>query len=430
LFIPHNLTKEKLNKIQLQGLKQTINNVYNNSNLFCGKYKKAGLLPSDIKSLDDLNKIPFLDKEDLRQDYPLALKSVNEEEIVRIHGSSGTTGKRKIMCYTQNDINTWADMFARCYELAGMTKMDRVHIAVGYGLWTAGAGFQLGCERFGAMAVPMGPVHTDMHIDMLVDMQSTVFCATASMALLIAEEIHKRNLNSKINIKKIIMGAERHSQAMRDRIKELMGIDEIYDIYGMTEAYGPGTGLDCMYHNGIHYWEDLFIYEIIDPETLKVLPDGETGELVITSLQKEASPLIRYRTHDLTRIVPGDCSCGVSFKRHDRIMGRSDDMFIYRAVNIYPSQIDYVLNKIKGISSEYQIHLDHKHDGRDIMTIMVEREGNGSKEDDANLSRIISDNIRKNILVRANVEIKDINTLPRTQRKSQRVFDNRNSNLN
>ena len=269
-----------------------------------------------------------------------------------------------------------------------------------------------------------------MHIEMLVDLQSTVFCSTASMALLMAEEINKRNLNSKINLKKIILGAERHSSTMRNRIKELTGVEEIYDIYGMTEAYGPGTGLDCKFHEGIHFWEDLFIYEIINPETLKPVPEGEIGELVITSLRKEASPLIRYRTHDLTRIIPGDCSCGLLFKRHDRIMGRSDDMFIYRAVNIYPSQIDFVLNKINGVSSEYQIHLDHKQDGRDIMTIWVERDENGSKEDDSTLSKIISNNIRKHILVRGNVEIKEPNSLPRTQRKSQRVFDNRNNEMN
>ena len=430
MFIPENLSRENLSSIQLKGLKKTLNNVYENSKLYREKYKNIGLIPEDIQNLEDLSTIPFLDKEDLKKDYPLALKSVDEEQIVRIHGSSGTTGKRKIMCYTQNDINTWADMFARCYELAGMTTSDRVHIAVGYGLWTAGAGFQLGCEKFGSMAVPLGPVHTDMHIEMLIDMQSTVFCATASMALLMAEEIYKRNLNSKINIKKIILGAERLSDAMRARIKEFIGVKEIYDIYGMTEAYGPGTGLDCNFHEGIHYWEDLFIYEIIDPETLKLLPDGETGELVITSLKKEASPLIRYRTHDLTRIIPGECSCKRIFKRHDRIMGRSDDMFIYRAVNIYPSQIDFVLNKINGISSEYQVLLDHREDGRDIMTVLVERAGNGSKDDDEQLAGLISDKIRRHILVRGNVEIQDPNSLPRTQRKSKRVFDNRNKNVN
>ena len=425
-FIPKNLTKEKIKNIQIEGLKWTLQHALGNSSLYQRKYKKAGISADDVKKLSDIEKLPFLDKEDLQRDYPLALKSVDDKDVVRIHGSSGTTGKRKVMCYTQNDIDVWADMFARCYELAGLTRNDRVHIAVGYGLWTAGAGFQLGCERFGAMAVPMGPVNTDMHLEMLVDMKSTVFCSTASMALLMAEEIKKRGLRSEIALKKIILGAERHSDAMIARIKELTGVDEIYDIYGLTELYGPGTGLDCSCHEGIHFWNDLFIYEIIDPETLKPVPDGEEGELVVTSLKKEASPLIRYRTHDITRIIPGECSCGLSFPRHGRIMGRSDDMFIYRAVNIYPSHIDLILSSIDKVGSEYQIHLDRRENGRDMMTIRVERGEGVSSDDDKALAATISNKIRSQLLVRTDVEITAYNELPRTQKKSQRVFDHRN----
>ncbi len=427
-FIPENLTKEKIEDIQFKGLKWTLNHCLNNSSLYTEKYRKAGIKADDVRNLSDLEHLPFLDKNDLMGDYPLPLKSVEDKDVVRIHGSSGTTGKRKIMCYTKNDIDVWADMFARCYELSGMTKNDRVHIAVGYGLWTAGAGFQLGCERFGAMAVPMGPVNTDMHVEMLVDMQSTVFCSTASMALLMAEEINTRGLKSKINLKKIILGAERSSDTMRSYIKELTGVNQIYDIYGLTELYGPGTGLDCSYHEGIHFWNDLFIFEIIDPDTLKPVPDGKEGELVITTLKKEASPLIRYRTHDITRIIPGECRCGLSFPRHGRIIGRSDDMFIYRAVNIYPSQVDLVLNTIDGIGSEYQIHLDHNKDGRDMMTIRVERDYSCSSDDDKALAGLVADKLRRKLLVRSEVEILAFHELPRTQRKSKRVFDHRNGN--
>ncbi len=426
-FIPENLTKDEIADLQLKGLKWTLSHVLNNSRFYKERYKTAGIIPDDITDLSDLTRLPFLDKEDLQADYPLPLKSVDDADIVRIHGSSGTTGKRKVMCYTQTDIDIWARMFARCYELAGLTRNDRVHIAVGYGLWTAGAGFQLGCEKFGAMAVPMGPVNTDMHVEMLVDMQATVFCSTASMALLMAEEIQKRNLQSKIALKKIILGAERHSEAMRSHIKELTGVSEIYDIYGLTELYGPGTGLDCRVHNGIHFWNDLYIFEIIDPDTLTPVPEGEEGELVITTLRKEASPLIRYRTHDITRIIPGPCSCGCRFPRHGRILGRSDDMFIYRAVNIYPSQIDHILSSIKGVGSEYQILIEHHKDGREMMTIRVERRELASTDDDRALASMIADKIRRKLLVRANVEIADYNELPRTQRKSQRVFDRRNS---
>jgi len=425
-FIPKDLTEEKLKSIQLQGLQWTTAHAYNNSPFYRKKLEDAGIKPENIRSLADLESLPFTDKEDLQSGYPFPLRAVPFEQIVRIHASSGTTGKRKVLCYTQKDIDTWANLFARCYEIAGLTREDRVQIAVGYGLWTAGAGFQNGCERFGAMSVPLGPANADMHCDMMADMETTVFCATASMALLMAEEIQKRGLLSKIKVKKIIMGAERHSEAMRKRIRELMNVEHIFDIYGLTELYGPGTGLDCECHNGIHFWADHFIFEIIDPVTLKPVPPGTSGELVVTTLCKEASPLIRYRTHDVTRIIDAPCSCGVPFPRHDRIVGRTDDMFIYRAVNIYPSQIDHVLSRIEGVGSEFQIHLKQREDGRDMMIIRAERGIKASPADDAYLAEKVATEIRRKILVRSQVEIVSYGDLPRTERKSRRVFDDRN----
>jgi len=424
-FIPKDLTQEKLKTIQLQGLQWTTAHAYNNSPFYRKKLEDAGIKPEDIRSLADLEALPLTDKEDLQSGYPFPLRAVPFEQIVRIHASSGTTGKRKVLCYTQKDIDTWANLFARCYEIAGLTREDRVQIAVGYGLWTAGAGFQNGCERFGAMSVPLGPANADMHCDMMADMETTVFCATASMALLMAEEIQKRGLLSKIKVKKIIMGAERHSEAMRKRIRELMNVEHIFDIYGLTELYGPGTGLDCECHNGIHFWADHFIFEIIDPVTLKPVPPGTSGELVVTTLCKEASPLIRYRTHDVTRIIDAPCSCGVPFPRHDRIVGRTDDMFIYRAVNIYPSQIDHVLSRIEGVGSEFQIHLKQREDGRDMMIIRAERGINAVPADDAYLAEKVATEIRRKILVRSQVEIVSYGDLPRTERKSRRVFDDR-----
>jgi len=428
-FIPYDLTAEKLKKIQTEGLKWTVSHAYSNSLFYRNKLNDAGIKPDDIRSLENLEELPFTDKEDLQSEYPFPLRSVDFKEIVRVHASSGTTGKRKVLCYTQKDIDIWADMFARCYELAGLTREDRVQIAVGYGLWTAGAGFQAGSERFGAITIPLGPANADMHCDMMVDMGTTVFCATASMALLMAEEIHKRNLFSKIKVKKIILGAERHSDAMRMRIRELMGVEHIFDIYGLTEVYGPGTGLDCACHRGIHYWADRFIFEIIDPVTLKPVPPGKEGELVVTTLCKEASPLIRYRTHDVTRMFDGPCECGVPFPRHDRILGRTDDMFIYRAVNIYPSQIDHILSRIDGIGSEFQIHLSHLEDGRDMMLLRVERKSSASPEEDSKLAEQVATEIRRKILVRSKVQIIDYGSLPRTERKSKRVFDNRNGDI-
>jgi phenylacetate-CoA ligase len=425
-FIPHKLTKDQLEKIQLEGLKWTVRHAYDNSPFYQKKLIDAGVTPEDIRSLEDLRHLPLTHKQDLQEQYPFPLRSASFEEIVRIHASSGTTGKRKVLCYTQKDIEDWADIFARCYEIAGLDRKDRVQIGVGYGLWTAGAGFQAGVERFGAMAVPLGPANADMHCEMMVDLETTVFCATASMALLMAEEIQRRNLLSKIKVKKIIMGAERHSDAMRSRIKELMAVEHIFDIYGLTELYGPGTGLDCVRHDGIHYWADYYIFEILDPETLEPVPPGQEGELVVTTLRKEGSPLIRYRTHDVTRIFADDCPCGVPLPRHDRILGRTDDMFTYRAVNIYPSQIDHVLSRIDGIDSEYQIYLDHRENGRDMMRIIVERGMGGSSDDDTRLAETASAEIRRKILVRSEVEIVDYGSLPRTERKSKRVFDKRN----
>ena len=426
-FIPKDLTEDKLKKIQLEGLKWTVGHVYNNSPFYRKKLDNAGIKPEDIRSLDDIQHLPLTDKDDLQKEYPFPLRSVPFEDIVRIHASSGTTGKRKVLCYTQKDVDVWADIFARCYETAGLTRKDRVQIAVGYGLWTAGVGFQAGCERFGAMAVPLGPANADMHCEMLVDMETTVFCSTASMALLMAEEIHKRDLLSKIKVKKIILGAERHSDAMRARIKELMGVDHVFDIYGLTELYGPGTGLDCHLHNGIHYWADHFIFEILDPVSLKPVSDGQQGELVVTTLRKEGSPLIRYRTYDVTRIMDGACPCGSSFPMHDRILGRTDDMFIYKAVNIYPSQIDHVLSRLDGIGSEFQIYLKQRESGRDMMLIKVEREAGAKNADDDPLAEQVATEIRRKILVRCQVEIVDYGSLPRTERKSRRVFDQRNN---
>ncbi|MCF8050595.1 MAG: phenylacetate--CoA ligase [Desulfobacterales bacterium] len=428
-FIPKDLIPERLRKIQTEGLKWTVAHACANSAFYRKKFDEAGIAPADIRSLDDLRHLPLIDKDDLQTEYPFPLLSVPFEQVVRIHASSGTTGKRKVLSYTQNDVNLWADMFARCYELAGLTRKDRVQIAVGYGLWTAGAGFQAGCERFGAMAVPLGPANADMHCEMMVDMETTVFCSTASMALLMAEEITHRNLLSDIRVNTIIMGAERHSDGMRERIQELMGVEHIFDIYGLTELYGPGTGLDCRMHDGIHYWADLFIFEVLDPATLEAVPYGEPGELVVTTLKKEGSPLIRYRTHDVTRLFDAPCACGIPFPRHDRILGRTDDMFIYRAVNIYPSQIDHVLSRIPGIGSEYQIHLQQRESGRDMMVLRVERAMGVDPESDDALAETLAAEIRRKILVRCKPELLDYGSLPRTERKSRRVFDHRNGNV-
>jgi phenylacetate-CoA ligase len=416
---------EELEAFQLKQLQWTVNHAYNGSEFYRRRFDEAGVKPADIRTLADIRRLPFTTSQDLQENYPWPLISVPMEKIVRLHASSGTTGKRKVMVYTQKDIDDWSDMFARCYATAGLSKEDRVQICVGYGVWTAGIGFQLGCEKFGAFAIPAGPGNIDMQLQFMVDFQSTVIGATASMALLLAEEVASRGLRDKINVKKVIFGAERSSDSMRAKVRELLGADHIFDIPGLTEIYGPGTGLDCEHHCGVHYWADYYILEILDPETLEPVAPGETGEMVYTTLRKEGSPMVRYRSRDLTRAISGPCPCGSIMPRHDRIVGRSDDMFIVRGVNIYPSHIDEILSRQKGVGSEYQIHLTHLEDGKDYMLVKVERAGGANAGDDKALAKLLEREIRKEALVSGTVEIVDYQSLPRTERKSKRVFDNR-----
>lgn len=424
-FIPRFTDPQALFDQQLAGLKWTIAHAYYGSSFYRRHFEDAGVFPQDITTLSDLFRLPFTTGRDLKEGYPFPLLSVPEREVVRIHASSGTTGKRKVLTYTQKDLDDWFDMFARCYEMAGVTEKDRVQIAVGYGVWTAGMGFQLGCERLGAMAIPVGPGNIDMQCQFLVDLQPTVFCCTASMALLMAEEINKQGIRDKINLKKIILGSERCSDAMRAKICDLIGLEDLFDITGMTELYGPGTGLDCHTHEGIHYWADQYILEILDPDTLAPVKAGEVGEMVVTTLSKEASPLVRYRTRDLTRKLSTPCSCGNILPMHDRILGRSDDMIILRGVNIYPGQIDEVLSSIPEVGSEYQLHLERKEDGRDYMTIKAEiRQGlDASHMDD--IKAKIKKTVQSKIMVSCDAHICTHGDLPRFEGKARRIFDTR-----
>lgn len=422
--MPQFSSLDELEDIQTKGLQWTVNHAYYGSEAYRRKLDSAGIRPDDIQSLDDLKRLPLTTSTDLAEGYPFPLLSVPMSDVVRIHASSGTTGKRKVLCYTRKDIDDWSDFFARCYEMAELTSEDRVQICVGYGVWTAGVGFQLGCEKFGAMAVPAGPGNLEMQMEFLVDFQSTVMCCTASMGLLLAEEVERRGLRNKINLKKMIYGSERSSEAMRQRIKGLLNLSDMFDIPGMTELYGPGTGLECRAHHGMHYWADYYIVEILDPDTLNPVSEGEVGEMVVTTLRKEAVPLIRYRTRDLTSLIPEPCSCGSPLPRHDRILGRSDDMFIIRAVNVYPGQIDSVLSTLPGIGSEYQVIID-RADGRDTMTLRVERGRDADSSVDAHAAAIVKDSVKKKILVTPEVEIVEYASLPRSERKTKRVFDRR-----
>ncbi len=422
-FLP-DLDAERLAVIQLDGLKWTVAHAFAGCPAYREKFKAAGLAPGDVRSLDDLLRLPLTSVEDLRAGYPLPLLSMPEEQVVRIHASSGTTGKRKVLAYTQADIDTWKVMMARCYELAGLTTLDRVQVAVGYGLWTAGAGFQLGCEHFGAMALPIGPGNMEIQMQLLTDLGATCLCSTASMALLLGEEVEKYGLRDKMKLRTCIFGAEPHSPKMRRRFEEMLGLEHSFDISGMTELYGPGAGLECAAHDGIHYWADMYILEILNPETLTPVAPGEVGEMVVTTLSKQAAPLIRYRTRDLTRLIPGDCACGVRLPRHDKILGRSDDMIIFRGVNIYPGQIAEVLEKFKELSSEYQIVLT-RQEGKDHLALKVERRPEAQAGGDADLARKVSAVLHKALLARVEVELVDPMSLPRTFGKTKRTVDER-----
>ncbi len=410
----------QLNETQRSQIHTQIQRLVKTDSYYGKIYRELGI--QGIQSQKDFEALPFSSKDDLRNAYPLGIQAVPDEEVVRIHSSSGTTGKPVIIPYTAKDIEDWAVMFARCYETAGITSTDRIQITPGYGLWTAGIGFQTGCEKLGAMAIPMGPGNTDKQLQMMIDLKSTVITATSSYALLLAEEINKRGLKKQIHLKKGVIGSERWSEKMRKYIREELGI-ELYDIYGLTEIYGPGIGINCEKESGIHYWDDYIYIEIIDPKTGKPVPDGEEGEIVITTLVKEGAPLIRFRTHDISRIIPEKCSCGSSYPRIDMIRGRSDDMFKVRGVNMFPSQIEDLLQNVDGVASEYTVTLAHDDEkNRDIMILTVEAEGRVSFETTA---LKIKELFKSRIGVTPKVTVVPIKTLPRSEKKTKRVTDYR-----
>ena len=410
----------KLNEKQLQQVDAQVKRLLKSGSFYGEVYRKAGI--SGVNSQEDFEKLPFSSKDDLRNAYPLGIQAVPEEEVVRIHSSSGTTGKPVIIPYTAKDVDDWAIMFARCYETAGITNKDRIQITPAYGLWTAGIGFQLGAEKLGAMTVPMGPGNTDKQLQMMMDLKTTVLTATSSYALLLAEEINKRGLRDKIHLKKGVFGSERWSKKMREYIRNELGV-ELYDIYGLTEIYGPGIGITCEKEQGIHYWDDYVYIEIINPETGEPVPDGETGEIVITTLVKEGAPLLRFRTHDLSRISPEKCSCGRSYPRLDTIGGRSDDMFKVRGVNMFPKQVEELLQDVDGVLSEYNITIAHDDDhNKDIMILTVEVDG---RVDFEKTALHIRELFKSRIGMTPKVTAVPVGTLQRSEKKTKRVIDYR-----
>ena len=360
---------EKLRELQDERLVKQVKHVWDNVAYYRKKMEEKGVTPDDIKGIDDLHKLPFLSKADLRDAYPYGLLAAPLKDCVRIQSTSGTTGRRVVAFYTKNDIDLWEDCCARAIVAAGGTDEDVVQVAYGYGLFTGGAGLHGGSHKVGSLTLPMSSGNTDRQLQFMTDLQSTILCCTPSYAAYLAESIHERGLRDKIKLKAGIFGAEAWSEKMRQEIQNQLGI-KAYDIYGLTEISGPGVAFECSDQTGMHINEDHFIAEIIDPDTGEVLPDGTQGELVFTSITKEAFPLLRYRTRDICVLTREKCSCGRTLVKMCKPMGRSDDMLIVKGVNVFPSQIETVLIE-QGYQANYQIIVDRVNNS-DTLEVMVE----------------------------------------------------------
>lgn len=422
------LPREALEALQLKRLKQAADRVYHTVGFYKKSFDNAGVTPDDIKSLDDLKRFPFTTKEDLRANYPFGLFTVPMSNVVRVHASSGTTGKPTVVGYTKRDIETWARLMARSFTAAGLTKNDIIHNAYGYGLFTGGLGAHYGAEKLGASVIPMSGGSTKKQIMLLQDFGPTAICATPSYALFLAEAGEEMGVDMRsLNLRTGILGAEPWSEKMRTEIEDKLDITAL-DVYGLSEIMGPGVAMECIEgRNGLHVFEDHFLVEIIDPDTLEVLPYGETGELVFTTLTKEAFPLIRYRTKDISRLMPETCRCGRTFVRMERVSGRSDDMLIIRGVNVFPSQIESVLIGIEGLEPHYQLIVDRKG-AMDTLEVQVEVSERIFSDEIKVLQKIekkITKDIKDLLGVTTKVKLVEPKSLKRFEGKAQRVTDNR-----
>ena len=365
------MSRADLSRLQLERLQQTVRHCMN-SPFYQEKFKELGITPDDIQTLDDVRKLPFTTKEDLRENYPFGLSCVPMRECVRLHSSSGTTGNPTVVLHTQKDLDEWAKAVARCLWMVGSRPDDVFQNSAGYGMFTAGLGFQYGAEKVGMLTVPAAAGNTTRQIKFIKDFGTTVLHAIPSYASRIYEVMREEGVDPQrdTQLRILCIGAEPHSEEQRKRIEQNLHV-KAYNSYGISEMMGPGVAFECTEQNGLHIWEDYFIVEIIDPVTLEPVPDGELGELVLTTINREGMPLLRYRTRDLTRILPGECPCGRHHKRLARLQGRSDDMIILKGVNIFPIQIEKILLKFKELSTDYLITLETK-DSNDTMTIDVE----------------------------------------------------------
>lgn len=418
------MTRPEIEKLQLERLQHTVHHCMN-SPFYRQRFAEHHLSPDDIQNLNDLRKIPFTTKQDLRDTYPFGIASVPLEKCVRLHSSSGTTGNPTVILHTQKDLNEWANAVARCLYMVGLHPGDIFQNSSGYGMFTGGLGFQYGAERLGMLTVPAAAGNTKRQLKFITDFGTTALHAIPSYAARMYEVMQEMGIDPRrdTKLKTLIIGAEPHSEEQRRRIEEMLGV-KAYNSFGMSEMCGPGVAFECTEQNGLHIWEDYYIVEIIDPETLEPVPEGEVGELVLTTINREGMPLLRYRTRDLTRILPGECPCGRHHKRLDRMKGRSDDMIILKGVNIFPIQIETILLQFKELGSNYLITLE-TGDSNDEMTVEVEL--NQLFTDDYGrlqaLTREITRQLKDEILVTPRVKLVPKGSLPQSEGKAVRVKD-------
>jgi len=423
------MPRDELECLQLARLKYLVQKVYHNVPFYNQKFREIGIKPENVKSISDLKHLPFTEKQDLRNNYPFGLFAVPRESVVRVHVSSGTTGKATVVGYTQRDVDNWAGLMARSFEACGVNRSDIVHNAYGYGLFTGGLGAHYGAEALGATILPVSGGATKRQVMLMKDFGPTVICCTPSYALHLYETALANGiLIEDLKLRVGIFGAEPWTEEMRHDIQNKLRLKAL-DIYGLSEIMGPGVGIECIAaQDGLHIWEDHFLIEIIDPETGESLPPGEKGELVITTLTKEAQPLIRYRTRDITRLNPIPCRCGRTHYRVERITGRSDDMLIIRGVNVFPSQIESILLETEGLSPHYQLIIDRKG-SMDILEVQVEVDEKLFSDEIRhlqNMEKKIMAHIKEFLGVTAKITMVEPKTIARSEGKAKRIIDKRN----
>ncbi len=421
------IDRDQLHKLQLERLQTTVESA-SRSSCYRKLFKEKGIFLGDIKTLDDLTKLPLTTKDDLRKEWPYGFLAVSKDEIVRMHSSSGTTGRATVIFHTRKDIDSWTDQLARCMYMAGMRKSDVFQNMMTYALFTGGLGFHYGAECLGALVIPAGPGNSKRQIQLMQDFDTTAIHIIPSYALHLTTVFEEAGIDPRkdTRLRMAFIGAEPHSEKMRKRIEDFYGV-KAFNSYGLSEMSGPGVAFECPEQNGLHIWEDAYIVEIIDPITLESVPDGQEGELVLTTLTRDGMPIVRYRTKDLTRIIPGACPCGRTHRRIERIKGRTDDMLILKGVNIFPIQIEKKLMGIQGVGNNFQIILERKG-FNDDMTVKVEVQREyftGDLKQLEVLRKMIVNELKSELLITPRVDLVEPESLPQTEGKAKRVIDNR-----